>query len=230
MTTVLAIETSTPACSVALSLGDTVISRYCEEPRSHTRLVMSMIDEVLKEAGIKAKDLDGLAVTLGPGSFTGLRIGFATVQGLAFGLDLPVVALSTLQVMAKTAGRVHSLNDGMVIMPILDARMAEFNCGCYRLEANAELSAEPRALIQDQLLSVEQASEVIAQWQPEALVGEIGQLEAPVLIELYPDAVDLLAMAKTRFAQGSAQSIDSIELVYLRGNDAWQKRKRIRTV
>ena len=97
MTSMLAIETSTPACSVALRVGDAVISRYCEEPRSHTRLVMSMIDEVLGEAGIKPNQLDALAVTLGPGSFTGLRIGFATVQGLAFGLDLPVVALSTLR-------------------------------------------------------------------------------------------------------------------------------------
>ncbi len=86
MTAVLAIETSTPACSVALNLGERLISRYSEEPRSHTRVVMSMVDAVLKEAGIKATALNGLAVTLGPGSFTGLRIGFAAVQGLAFGL------------------------------------------------------------------------------------------------------------------------------------------------
>jgi len=65
MTAVLAIETSTPACSVALNLGERLISRYSEEPRSHTRLVMSMVDEVLKEAGIKARALNGLAVTLG---------------------------------------------------------------------------------------------------------------------------------------------------------------------
>ena len=112
MTSMLAIETSTPACSVALRVGDAVISRYCEEPRSHTRLVMSMIDEVLGEAGIKPNQLDGLAVTLGPGSFTGLRIGFATVQGLAFGLDLPVVALSTLEVMAQTTARKQGLEEG----------------------------------------------------------------------------------------------------------------------
>ena len=112
MTSVLAIETSTPACSVALSMGDTVISRYCEEPRSHTKLVMSMVDEILGQASIKAADLNGLAVTLGPGSFTGLRIGFATVQGLAFGLYLPVVAVSTLQVMAQTAVRKQGLKIG----------------------------------------------------------------------------------------------------------------------
>ena len=226
MTSVLAIETSTPACSVALRMGDTVISRYCEEPRSHTKLVMSMVDEVLAQASIKAADLNGLAVTLGPGSFTGLRIGFATVQGLAFGLDLPVVAVSTLQVMAQTAVRKQGLEVGAIIMPILDARMGEFNCGCYRLESNGEC----RALMQDQLLTAEKALQLIDQYQPYTVVGEGGQLEAPDLIDLYPDALDLVNIADAKFAQGLAQSIDSIELIYLRGTDAWQKRKRIRAL
>jgi tRNA threonylcarbamoyladenosine biosynthesis protein TsaB len=226
MTSVLAIETSTPACSVALRMGDTVISRYCEEPRSHTKLVMSMVDEVLGQAPIKAADLNGLAVTLGPGSFTGLRIGFATVQGLAFGLDLPVVAVSTLQVMAQTAVRKQGLEVGAIIMPILDARMGEFNCGCYRLESNGEC----RALMQDQLLTAEKALQLIDQYQPYTVVGEGGQLEAPDLIDLYPDALDLVNIADAKFAQGLAQSIDSIELIYLRGTDAWQKRKRIRAL
>jgi tRNA threonylcarbamoyladenosine biosynthesis protein TsaB len=224
MTSVLAIETSTPACSVALRMGDTVISRYCEEPRSHTKLVMSMVDEVLGQASIKATDLNGLAVTLGPGSFTGLRIGFATVQGLAFGLDLPVVAVSTLQVMAQTGVRKQGLEVGAVIMPILDARMGEFNCGCYRLESNGDC----RALMQDQLLTAEKALQLINQYQPHAVVGEGGQLEMPHLIDLYPDALDLVDIADAKFAQGLAQPIDSIELIYLRGTDSWQKRKRIR--
>ena len=224
MTSVLAIETSTPACSVALRMGDTVISRYCEEPRSHTKLVMSMVDEVLGQAPIKAADLNGLAVTLGPGSFTGLRIGFATVQGLAFGLDLPVVAVSTLQVMAQTAVRKQGLEVGEIIMPILDARMGEFNCGCYRLESNGDC----RALMQDQLLTAEKALQLINQYQPHAVVGEGGQLEMPHLIDLYPDALDLVDIADAKFAQGLAQPIDSIELIYLRGTDSWQKRKRIR--
>lgn len=226
MTSVLAIETSTLACSVALRLGDKTISRYCEEPRSHTKLVMSMIDEVLTQGRLKAVDLSGLAVTVGPGSFTGLRIGFAAVQGLAFGLDLPVVAVSSLQVLAHTAVRKQGLEMGALIMPILDARMGEFNCGCYRLESNGQCSA----LMQDQLVSGEQMLQLIEQYQPHALVGEGGQIEAPGLIDLYPDALDLVSVAQSKFAQGLAQPIDSIELIYLRGTDAWQKRKRIRAL
>jgi len=226
MTAVLAIETSTPACSVALNLGERLISRYSEEPRSHTRLVMSMVDEVLKEAGIKARALDGLAVTLGPGSFTGLRIGFAAVQGLAFGLELPVVAISTLQVMAETAVRKQGLSYGLVIVAVLDARMGEFNCGCYRLEENGHLSA----IKDDQLLNAEEALKLINSYEPCVVVGEAAALELPTFINVYPDAVDLLKIAQRGFVTDLARPIDEIELVYLRGADAWQKRKRLRIV
>ena len=225
MTAVLAIETSTPACSVALKWGGRLISRYSEEPRSHTRLIMSMVDEVLREAEIKVRALDGLAVTLGPGSFTGLRIGFAAVQGLAFGLELPVVAVSTLQVMAETAARKQGLSCGLVIVAVLDARMGEFNCGCYRLEENGQLSA----MKEDQLLNAEGALKLINGYQHCVVVGEAAALELPTFIDVYPDAVDLLKIAERGFATGLAQPIDEIELVYLRGADAWQKRKRIRT-
>ena len=226
MAAVLAIETSTSACSVALNLGDRLISRYSEEPRSHTRLVMSMVDEVLKEAGLKARALDGLAVTLGPGSFTGLRIGFAAIQGLAFGLDLPVVAISTLLVMAETAVRKQGLGYGRVIVAVLDARMGEFNCGCYQREENGHLSA----IKDDQLLNAEGALQLINGYEDCVVVGEASGLELPTFIDVYPDAVDLLKIAERRFATGLAQPIDEIELVYLRGADAWQKRKRIRAV
>lgn len=226
MTSVLAIETSTPACSVALRIGDTVTSRYCEEPRSHTRLIMSMVDDVLNEAGVKARQLSGLAVSVGPGSFTGLRIGFATVQGLAFGLDLPVVPISTLQVMVLTAARKYSLSDGMAVMPVLDARMGEFNCGCYRLQNGSV----PIAMMEDQLLSADQVLQAFNQCEPGALVGEVAQFQEPISFEVYPDALDLSEMALPMLTQGLGQSIDAIELVYLRGNDAWQKRKRIRAV
>ena len=118
MNAILAVETSTPACSVALRLGDMVISRYSEEPRSHTKLVMNMISEVLAEASLSVQQLDTLAVTVGPGSFTGLRIGFAAVQGMAFGADKPVVPASSLQVMTATYLRKNPADQdaGMVIM------------------------------------------------------------------------------------------------------------------
>lgn len=226
MTAILAVETSTPACSVALRLGDVIVSRYSEEPRSHTKLVMNMISDVLAEAGLSVQQLDMLAVTVGPGSFTGLRIGFAAVQGLAFGADKPVVHASSLQVMAATYLRRQNANQdaGMVIMPVLDARMAEFNCGCYKLEASGELTA----LVEDQLLDAEGAMALYRECQPDVIVGEaeslIGTDSDLHFVPVYPDAVDLLTITQAN----SAQPVESIELVYLRGTDAWQKRKKLR--
>ena len=102
MISILAIETSTDACSVALHSASGDVFRYAQEPRSHTQLVMKMINEVLIESSIKVSEIDALSVSVGPGSFTGLRIGFAAAQGLAFGLDIPVVPVSSLEVMVAT--------------------------------------------------------------------------------------------------------------------------------
>ena len=227
MTSILAIETSTPACSVALAVGDRRFSRYSEEPRSHTRLIMAMIDQVLAEASIVAGDLDAIAVTIGPGSFTGLRIGFSTAQGLAFGLDKPVVPVSTLQVMAHTYMRRYQpdAEDSDVVMSVLDARMGEFNCGAYQLDSSGCF----KSVKEDQLLSKNKALELCEQLNPSVVIGD-----GEVLFSeqdkcnqkhqgLYPDAEDLLNIALTDYAQGAAKPIDQVDLAYLRGTDAWKK-------
>ena len=232
MTSILAIETSTLACSVALAVGSKRLFRYSEEPRSHTKLIMAMIDEVLVEAGIVAGDLDAIAVTVGPGSFTGLRIGFSTAQGLAFGLDKPVVPISTLQVMAQTFIRRHQLvvEGSLVLMPVLDARMGEFNCGAYRIDKSGCSSA----LIEDQLLSKQDALALCEKLKPAVVVGDGEALFSDKekisykLQGLYPDAVDLLELAITDFAQGAAKPVDQVDLVYLRGTEAWKKHTPLR--
>ncbi len=234
MTSLLAIETSTPACSVALIVGDARFSHYSEEPRSHTRLIMAMIDEVLSEAGTTVDQLDAIAVTVGPGSFTGLRIGFSTAQGLAFGADIPVIPVSTLEVLAQTYKRKQSkeLDLPCRVMSILDARMGEFNCGAYELDDSGRFVAT----IKDQLLSKSDALALYNNLNPSVIVGEAGGLFDNVdannqpVEELYPDALDLLDIALEDFAQGAAVPIDQVDLVYLRGTDAWKKHTPIRAV
>jgi tRNA threonylcarbamoyladenosine biosynthesis protein TsaB len=234
MTSILAIETSTPACSVALIVGDTTFLRYSEEPRSHTRLIMGMIDEVLGEAGITVDGLDAIAVTVGPGSFTGLRIGFSTAQGLAFGADIPVIPVSTLQVMAQTYRRRYAENMACshTVMPVLDARMGEFNCGIYQLDNSGQFNS----VIEDQLLSKNNALELCKSLNPCFVVGDYEALsegsEAKTLAgqNLYPDAVDLVVIALANFACDGAVPVDKVDLVYLRGTDAWKKHTPLRTL
>lgn len=264
MASILAIETSTTACSVALSVGESRFSRYSEEPRSHTRLIMAMVDAVLVEAGITVVALDAIAVTVGPGSFTGLRIGFATAQGLAFGAQVPVIAVSTLEVMAQTYRRQYDPSDQQsgVIMPLLDARMGEFNCGAYELDS----AGQYQAVIEDQLLSSENAKLLIERLNPFIIVGDASSIvtealgdkaldnkaldtkaldnkaldtkaldykthaQRPSYQSIYPDALDLLDIALIKQARDEAVDIASVELVYLRGTEAWKKHTKLRAV
>jgi tRNA threonylcarbamoyladenosine biosynthesis protein TsaB len=232
MAALLTIETSTPACSVALQVDGRLVSRYSEVPRSHTQLVMSMVDEVLIEAQIKIDQVDAIGVTVGPGSFTGLRIGFATVQGLAFAADLPVVAISSLQAIVATYRRIAEAEADSILLPLIDARMDEFNCAVYQLQSEPEM----RVLAPDQLLSTEHMMALIDEYPSAILIGDAGALStAPILTErgyqpIYPNAIDLMAIAERRFTEGIAQSIEAVDLVYLRGTEAWKKRTRLRDI
>jgi tRNA threonylcarbamoyladenosine biosynthesis protein TsaB len=229
MTTILAVDTSTEACSVALQIGDKTIAKFADETRSHSRLLMPMVQQVLAEAQIKVNQLDAIGVSIGPGSFTGLRIGFAAVQGMAYGADIPVAPVSTLELIAATYRRQQNAQSGE-IMALLDARMSEFNLGRYSLEDNNQIVAQEA----DQLVSAEQAIEFINTNKPSAIIGDAGNLfeSAPQYAELYtpiyPNAIDFLPMAEQQLAQGSAVNIEAVDLVYLRGTEAWQKRKRLR--
>lgn len=230
----LAIDTSTQACSVALQTIDGIYKQYSEEPRSHTKLLMPMVDHVITEAGISKSALECLAVTVGPGSFTGLRIGFGVVQGLAFGLDIPVVAVSSLELLAATYQRISNAQKGTVIFPLMNARMDEFNCGCYQVTESGQLQLK----IEDCLLKRGEALEKLAQFKPQAVVGdgdalfesstEKGEFERFSVTAIYPQASDLLELARYRFEQGHAKSVETIELVYLRGTEAWKKHTPLR--
>jgi tRNA threonylcarbamoyladenosine biosynthesis protein TsaB len=229
MTTILAVDTSTEACSVALQIGNETIAQYADEPRSHSRLLMPMVQQVLAEAQIKVNQLDAIGVSIGPGSFTGLRIGFAAVQGMAYGADIPVTPVSTLELIAATFRRQQNIQAGDIIT-LLDARMSEFNLGRYRLDKDNQIVA----LEADQLVSTEQALELIKANQPSAIIGDAGNLfelepqYAELFTPIYPNAIDMLPIVERQLAQDLAVNIESVDLVYLRGTEAWQKRKRLR--
>jgi len=236
MTSILAIETSTTACSVALQVANRTFARCSDKPRSHSKLLMSMVREVLVEADLQPNQLDAIGITVGPGSFTGLRIGFATVQGLAYANDIPVVPLSTLKVMVATYLRRYcsdaDLTAGSEIIALLDARMSEYCMGHYAIGESGELVV----VEDDQLLSTEGALSRLSSINPTAIIGEANDLvEAnPELANsyrsLHPMAEDILPLAQAEFDSGKALAVTEVDLVYLRGAEAWQKRKRLREV
>lgn len=141
MTTILSIETSTSICSVAVHLDGRLISlSELTEPGAHAERLMLLIEEVLEKAKIGFQELDAVAVSEGPGSYTGLRIGVSTAKGLAFGLNKPLIGVNTLQALASA---VASREDELVI-PVLDARRMEVfrQVFDWKLNSVAKLDAE----------------------------------------------------------------------------------------
>jgi tRNA threonylcarbamoyladenosine biosynthesis protein TsaB len=118
---VLGLDTATEGCSVALRVGDQSIERFAELRQGHAERVLAMVEAVLAEAQLSLSMLDGIAASVGPGSFTGVRISVSVAQGLAFGATLPVVPVTTLEALASQV-----LRDGAShALACLDARMGE---------------------------------------------------------------------------------------------------------
>jgi tRNA threonylcarbamoyladenosine biosynthesis protein TsaB len=125
---VLAVETSTLAGGVALVDGERLVAEYVLDVSiTHSERLLAALDHVLADARWAPRDLEGLAVSIGPGSFTGLRIGVSTVKGLALGLDLPIAAVPTLDAMAATVPWA-----ALPVCPVLEARRGEVYTSLYR--------------------------------------------------------------------------------------------------
>ncbi|MBT5862454.1 MAG: tRNA (adenosine(37)-N6)-threonylcarbamoyltransferase complex dimerization subunit type 1 TsaB [Gammaproteobacteria bacterium] len=124
----LAIDTSSVACTVAASNGDAVVERHVEQPREHTRLLMPMIREVLNESEIALTDLDAIVLGNGPGSFIGMRIAASVSQGLAHGAGLKIIPVSSL---AAVAAEVLDASDAELVAVAQDAHMNEVYLGLY---------------------------------------------------------------------------------------------------
>jgi len=134
---ILALDTSTEACSVALLLDGELRMRFQLTERSHAELVLPMVEELLGEARVTLVDLDGLAFGRGPGAFTGLRIACGVVQGLALGADLPVAPVSSLAAVAEQV----PVAAGEIVLVCNDARMGEVYWGVFQRGADGAVTA-----------------------------------------------------------------------------------------
>ncbi len=146
---VLAIETSTPMCSVALAVGGEVRARREHAPRGHATLVLPWVEELLAEAGLDYRRLDRLAVGRGPGGFTSLRIGLGVVQGIALAHDLPVAPISSLAALAQSAEPAAQR-----VLALIDARMGEVFAGWFERGDTGLRELAPEAVLAPQAVSL----------------------------------------------------------------------------
>ena len=217
----LAFETATEACSVALSVDGEIVERFELAPRRHAELALPWADALLADAGLARSQLDAIAVGRGPGAFTGVRLAIAIAQGVALGLDRPLLPVSTLAALALPAARG---NPDAPVLAAIDARMGELYVAGYRFVGD---TLQP--LFDEALLAAEQVDVDREGWHgvgtgfgagDGALVSQLeGKLVAFDATAL-PHAADVARLGALAFAAGGAIAPELIEPAYLRNNVA----------
>ncbi|MBX2882090.1 MAG: tRNA (adenosine(37)-N6)-threonylcarbamoyltransferase complex dimerization subunit type 1 TsaB [Granulosicoccus sp.] len=241
----LALESATDACSVALSINGDVTTDHRIEPQKHAQLLLPMIDELLIDAGISTAQLDGIAFGCGPGSFTGVRIAAAATQGIAFGADIGVIAVSSLQALAQGVIRNHSSQSNELsqssqsnlrVFASFDARMDEVYWGVYAAGANGV--AEP--LQQDSICSPQEVcvpkEAAEHEWAlagsgadryRDVLVAAVGaNVSIQYIADCWPSAQDVLSVAQPVANANGFQSAELALPVYLRDRVALTEAQR----
>lgn len=191
MTKILALDTATEACSVALLLDDEIIEEFQIAPRQHAQRILPLIEKLLKKADLKLTDLDALAFGRGPGSFMGLRLAASVIQGLAFGAQLPIISISSLQALAEEA---LDKSDASSVLAGWDARMNAIYWNVFSNQLQPQFAqdqlSDPKAIPLDAAVAAGNAWSVYA----DQLAGKIKIIEA-----CYPRASCVAKLALTKF-------------------------------
>lgn len=222
--TILALDTATEACSVALLHNGNITTLDELSPRNHTQRILPMVDELLSKANISIKQVDVLAFGRGPGSFTGVRVGVSVAQGLALGANLPVVAISNLLAMAQAAYQQLRANN---VIALIDARMNEVYFAQYQ-----RIGEHWHTIVEEQVCSPETAIAQMKINDNSVVVGTgwaaypqfyVAKLPLSVSDISLPSAKDMLELALKAVENGELQTALDIEPIYLRNEVTWQK-------
>jgi tRNA threonylcarbamoyladenosine biosynthesis protein TsaB len=221
----LAIDTATEACSAALMVGETMLSRYEEPGRGHAERILAMVDELLAEGRCTLASLDAIAVGRGPGAFTGVRIAVGVAQGLAFGADKPVVLISDLAALAQRAA---AETQASLVVACIDARMSEVYWGHFASGADGLVSpVTPERVGSPATVELPNGAAWVAAgtgWaMPELAARRPAVGTPPSLPGLLPRATEVARLARRDFALGRAVPADQALPTYLRDDVARPK-------
>ena len=224
----LALDCSTTACSVALlddSGGEVVVSEKLEmAARQHTQRALLMVESILHEQGLNLSQLDGIAFGRGPGSFTGIRICVSVVQGLAYGADLPVLGISTLEAQAKQLSE-QQAEGSYRILSTLDARMEEVYWATYQVDDGKLQPLQQESLSSPELVTVDNPETVIGIGSGHHYLSRIPSASEYFQwqADIAPAAAAIVKLAYPQFLAGAGVAAALAAPVYLRDQVAWQK-------
>ena len=224
MAQIIALDTSTDACSVALQSDRGRFDRFEVAPRQHTHLLLPMVEAVLKEAELSVRDLDLVAFGRGPGSFAGIRIATGAAQGLALAYETPAVGVSTLEAMAWRA--LEEAPASKYILAALDARMDELYWCCYQVVASEVVPMhEERVSAPSEVALAAAGRWTVAGSGASYLVGS-DHIEPSLdrsLPEVYPVARIMVQLAERELNAGRVGAPEEAQPVYLR-EGSWKKK------
>ncbi len=227
MRSILAIDTATDACSVALCSDGEVHQLYEVAPRRHNQLIFGMLAQLLPGGDLRARGVEAIAYSSGPGSFTGLRIGASAVQGLAFAHDLPCVPVSTLASQAQRALREGLVDDEARLFSAIDAAIGEIYyaevefvdgiaglCDAPRVGKPAELDSGGTAA----LTGVGTGCRFVGQVPP-----PLAQRRLASQPDVLPCARDMLPASDRALERGESVAADRVLPLYVRDEVSWKK-------
>ncbi|KYG76445.1 tRNA (adenosine(37)-N6)-threonylcarbamoyltransferase complex dimerization subunit type 1 TsaB [Roseivirga echinicomitans] len=226
MPKILSIETSTTVCSVALTVdGNSLASQKLFLEKSHSTLLTVVIEQIMKQVGMEMTELDAVAVSKGPGSYTGLRIGVSTAKGLCYALDKPLIAVNTLLVMAN---EVNQQNHSQALLcPMIDARRMEVYTALYDGELN-ELEKTSAKILEensfDETLNQKQVL-FFGNGADKFMALKNGEANAVFIDNITPSAWSVGLLANQAFLKGDFEDVAYFEPFYLKDFVATKPKK-----
>lgn len=225
---ILNIETSSKKCSVALTdEGAVYYSLESEKEMDHSTKLAPFVEKCMEELKLRDLKLDAVAVSMGPGSYTGLRIGLSLAKGICFGLNIPLIGLSTLKVLAvKGMFANRDYSEEQLFIPMIDARRMEVYTAVYNNNLEAIMGPEP--------LILEENSYTEYSGRPLIMIGngvekakEILKVPVQRWINCYPEAKDMTALAEKAFREKDFLDIAYSTPYYLKKFQATTPKKNI---
>ena len=220
MTKILAIETSSDACSVAISNGDADYSFHELMPRQHTEVLIEVIDGLLKSASLDIKDLDAVAVGCGPGSFTGIRLACSTAQGISISQNIKGIVVPSLDILASSINRMESAEK---IVSIVDANMGRLYLAEYNYSGKLLKNSELTSITRNSFNPKKYNKETFFIGEGCRLVlDSIKEVSSLISFDL-PSALELLNIAKEKYSRKDTVASEQILPLYLTEETNWVK-------
>ena len=211
--TILCIETSTNICSAAVCVdGVPVDERISREGGNHAKLLPSFVEQLLRSAAEQHRSIEAVAVSAGPGSYTGLRIGTSTAKGLCYGLQVPLVAVPTLQILSAAAIAAHTVDPDGILCPMLDARRMEVYTALY--DSALKPLTEVRAVVveNEQSLSGRDATTYYFGDGAAKCAHLLPEPQWHYIADVVPEAKHMGVLAEKRLADG--QGMTAAQMAY----------------